>query len=57
MVFRADQIDYDEDKAVMRLTGHVTIETKSNGTLRADEADYDVSSGDVRLKLNLVAPR
>ena len=51
--FRADRIDYDEDKAVVHLSGNVTIETKKKGTLRADEADYDVTSGDLRLRLKL----
>ena len=54
IVLRADQIDYDEDKAVIHLAGHVTIETKNKGTLRADDANYGVNSGEVTLKLRLV---
>jgi lipopolysaccharide assembly outer membrane protein LptD (OstA) len=57
LVFRADQIDYDEDKAVIHLAGHVTIETKTRGTLHADEADYDVRSGEVALKAKLLPAR
>ena len=51
--FRADRIDYDEDKAVVHMSGNVTIETKNKGTLRADDADYDITSGDLRLRLKL----
>jgi lipopolysaccharide assembly outer membrane protein LptD (OstA) len=51
VVFRADDIDFDEDRAVMHLNGHVTIEAKNKTTVIADEADYDVKSGDLRLKL------
>lgn len=53
VTFRADAIDYDEDKAVMHLAGHVTIETKTKGSLSAEEADYDVNSGDLRLRVKL----
>ena len=45
MVFRADQIDYDEDTGVIHLAGHVTIET--NGV------DFDVKSGEVTLKVKV----
>jgi lipopolysaccharide assembly outer membrane protein LptD (OstA) len=53
LALRADTIDYDEDKAAVHLAGNVTIESKIKGTLRADEADYDVHSGEVRLKASL----
>ena len=53
VVFRADQIDYDEDKTVMHLSGHLTIEAKNKSTLSGEEADYDVNSGDLRLRLKL----
>ena len=46
-VFRADEIDYDEDKAVVHLAGHVTIETDTV-SVRADDVDYDVNSGEIQ---------
>lgn len=61
ILFRADQIDYDEIKFAVHLNGHVTIET-SAVAISADEVDYDVNSGDlhasrgdVRMKLKQVA--
>lgn len=63
IVFRADQIDYDEDKAMVHLAGHVIIETNSVA-IRADDVDYDVNSGeiqprkgDVRLRLKQVSAK
>ena len=53
VTLRADSIDYDEDNAAVHLAGNVIIETRTKGILRGDEADYDVNSGDVRLKANL----
>ncbi len=55
--FHADGIDYDEDKGTMHLAGHVIIETKNGAPLHADEADYDVKSGEVKLKLKLLPAR
>ena len=54
ITFRADEIDYDADKAVVRMTGDVTIETTNKGTLHADDATYNVTSGEIALKLKLV---
>ncbi len=56
MLFRADAIDYDEDKATLRLFGHVTIET-AKGTYNADEGECDVTWGDLKLRLKLVPAR
>ena len=52
MVFHADAIDYDEDKTSLRLIGHVTIET-GKGTFNPEEAEYNVTAGDLTLKLKL----
>jgi lipopolysaccharide assembly outer membrane protein LptD (OstA) len=49
MVLRADQIDYDEAKAVMHLAGHVTIETDTI-SVRADDVDYDTNSSEVQAR-------
>jgi lipopolysaccharide assembly outer membrane protein LptD (OstA) len=78
LLFSADRIDYDEERAVIHLAGHVTIESKRahllaldpatgklirevpmalQGTLRADEADYDVKSGDLTMKAKLLPAR
>jgi hypothetical protein len=40
LLFRADIIDFDDDKAVVHLTGHATIENKNKGTVRANAAVY-----------------
>jgi len=60
LLFRADEIDYDEIKGTVHLAGHVSVETEAV-TLRADDIDYDVNSGefharrgDVNLKLKQV---
>ncbi len=53
VMFRADLIDYDEDRGMMHLSGHVTIEAKNKSALSADEADYNVNSGDLSLKIKL----
>lgn len=45
LVFRADVIDFDEDNAIVHLTGHATIETKDKGTVRANAVDYYLNSG------------
>jgi lipopolysaccharide export system protein LptA len=45
LVFRADVIDFDEDNAIVRLTGHATIESKDKGTVRANAVDYYLNSG------------
>ena len=57
MAFRAGQIDIDEDKTAIHLTGNVTIDAKGKGTLIADEADYEINSGELRLKLKLAPAR
>ena len=56
ILLRADSIDFDEDKATMHLTGHVTIQTPDKGILNADEAEFDANSGDLHLKIKL-SPR
>ena len=38
-------IDFDEDNAIVRLTGHATIESKDKGTVRANAVDYYLNSG------------
>jgi lipopolysaccharide assembly outer membrane protein LptD (OstA) len=53
MVLRADTIDYDEEKAAIRLMGHVTIETKDKGTLRGDSAEYHANSGELTLTVKI----
>ena len=52
IVFHADAIDYDEDKTSLRLIGHITIET-GKSTFNADEGEYNVTSGDLTLRLKL----
>lgn len=47
IALRADQIDYDEDKATVHMTGHVTIETDTVA-FQADDADYDVKAGEIQ---------
>ncbi|HEX3877299.1 MAG TPA: hypothetical protein VHW24_09950 [Bryobacteraceae bacterium] len=51
--FRADAVDMDEAKTTAHLVGHVTVEIPNRGTLTADEADYDLISGDLSLKLKV----
>jgi len=44
LLFRADAIDFDWDKAIVHLAGHARVETR-DGTIEAGAVDYDLHSG------------